>query len=101
MAVAGAAGIAQIAFQPGQTVLQQFDRPLLGVTVEALGGAVLGKQMDQGRRHLLGRAPGFVAFLGMPVASIDGQEPLQLLRQLTAGGRPGLGRSTPRGGSGR
>ncbi|CAK6699200.1 hypothetical protein BBFGKLBO_02609 [Synechococcus sp. CBW1107] len=82
-------------------MLEQFDRPMLGVTLEAMGGAVLSEKVHQGSRHLLGSPPGLVPFLGMPVAAIDGEEPLQLHRQLTAGGRPGLGRSAPCGGSGR
>jgi hypothetical protein len=82
-------------------MLQQFDRPRLGVAIQALGWAVLGQQMHQRRRQLLGRPPGLVTFEGVPVAAIDGQEPLQVLRQFTAAGRPALGRSAPRGGSGR
>lgn len=82
-------------------MLEQFDRPSLGITLKALGRALLREQMHQGCSHLLSRSPGLVPLLGMPVSAVDGQQPLELLRQLAAGIRPGLGGSAPWGGSGR
>lgn len=82
-------------------MFEQFDRPSLGITLKALGRALLREQMHQGCSHLLSRAPGLVTLQGMPVTAVDGQQPLELLGQLAAGVRPGLRGSAPRGGSGR
>lgn len=94
--MAGAARIAALPLQPAQGVLEQVDRPLLGITAAAVGRAVVAKQVDKGGGDLFGGATRFLTLQGMPVTAVDRQPALQILRKAAAvlgpaGGRCALG----------
>ncbi len=90
--MAGAARILEVALQPGQTLLQQGDRPGLSLAAQLLRRAVITDQLHESRGNLLGPAAGLLPLVGVPVALLDHQQPMQGLGQLAAAVRPGAAR---------
>jgi len=88
--MAGATRILELSLQPGQAMLQEGDRPGLGVTTGLVGSTVFSGQLHEGGGDLLGTAAGFLPLLGMPVALLNGQQSVQGFGKLAAAFRPGL-----------
>ncbi|MEY4359466.1 MAG: hypothetical protein RLZZ631_952 [Cyanobacteriota bacterium] len=89
MAVAGAAGIPQLAAQPTKAVLQQSDGLLaLGSCLRSGRRIAAIQQLHQGRCELFSSPALRLAFQGMPVAVVDGEQAVQRFSCLTASIRP-------------
>ena len=83
--VGWAAGVFQLAAEPAQPVLQQRDRVLaLRGGYGCIGGIGRVQQLNQGGRQLFGRAPLRLALERVPLAVVDGEQPMQGLRRFSA-----------------
>ena len=71
--MAGTARIPQLRPQPGQAVIGKLHSPLPGGSGGYLSRLIIGQQLHQGRRQLLGTSAGALAFELMPLAVTDGE----------------------------
>jgi hypothetical protein len=75
--MAGATGVAQLAPEPAEAMLQQFNRLLTGRGWLARRGVIASQEKHQGGCQLLCAAPGPLALEGVPIAIAQGQLTLE------------------------